>query len=143
MNPLPQMDGHGSSTRSSGPVQPHVAETDSRSSLKIPAELPKSSSASTLSSADVAVDINRSSSIYDLHNHRHRWLVLLQVAVAALLVPFTGKLEGMCWQHEPVNTSLAATAWQHQPIDTSLAAPACLSGALAPLPGWQPAVGSS
>lgn len=101
--PLPSMGGHGSSTFSSGSVQPHVStvhtsEDDvNHGSHKLPAELLKSSSASTLSSADVAVDISSSNSIYDLHNNRHRWLVLLQVAVAALLVPFTGKLAALCW----------------------------------------------
>lgn len=43
------------------------------------------------SKSDVAIAVkDSSSSLFDLHSHRMRWLVLLAVALAALLVPFTG-----------------------------------------------------
>jgi hypothetical protein len=38
----------------------------------------------------IAVKDDSSSSVFDLHSNRTRWLVLLAVALAALLVPFTG-----------------------------------------------------
>lgn len=47
-------------------------------------------SSSPPAKADVAICIKSSNSIYDLHSHPTRWLVLLAIAVAALLVPFTG-----------------------------------------------------
>lgn len=44
------------------------------------------------SKSDVAIAVkdSSSSSVFDLHSQRTRWLVLLAVALAALLVPFTG-----------------------------------------------------
>lgn len=54
-----------------------------------------STSDDALPKEDVAIAIKSSSSVYDILSPRARWLVLLATSLAALLVPFTGKSDGI------------------------------------------------
>jgi hypothetical protein len=76
------------------------------------AQLKHGSSAGSLCSiADVAVAVTSSSSVYDLRSRTARWLILVGVALAALLVPFTGELRFLPGCVLSCATHRAATAW--------------------------------
>lgn len=97
-------------------------------SSRHPSHLTDSSSAGSLSSAaDVAVAITGSSSIYDLRSRTTRWLILVGVAVAALLVPFTGEFRFLpgcvlsCCAAENHRAATTWARWQAPLVHTHLA----------------------
>lgn len=83
------------STHKPAPIADKVQHSTTLTSIHLKRD---ASSLPDNSKSDVAIAVkdSSSSSVFDLHSHRTRWLVLLAVALAALLVPFTGA----AWQQK-------------------------------------------
>lgn len=71
------------------PQQPHHAVVVSKTLGSVPLQEQVSQASSSSADASITITNGGPRSVYDFHNKRRQYLILLAAAIASILVPFT------------------------------------------------------